>query len=300
MSDWNDSGMNTTKCEVLLKTLEFGNITRAAEALGYTQSAVSRAIAALEREWDLPLLARNRDGVVLSTQGAEVLPYIQALCNAQRALETQVAELHGLTRGTLRVGTFTSISINWLPKIIKDFLAIYPGIRFELVSKWEYAQVAEQIRRGEVDCGFLDLPTHPALEAVFLRRDRLLAVLPPDHPLAGAPCYPMARFAQDPYICIAEEQDTDISRIFQEEGLRPNVQYTVNDDFAVLAMVEQGLGVSILHEPVLQDSGRRFSAIPLEHPRVCDIGLAVRRGETASPLVRRFVEFVLQWTGGEP
>ena len=52
MSDWNDSGMNTTKCEVLLKTLEFGNITRAAEALGYTQSAVSRAIAALEREWD--------------------------------------------------------------------------------------------------------------------------------------------------------------------------------------------------------------------------------------------------------
>lgn len=294
--------MNTTKYEVLLKTLELGSITRAAEALGYTQSAVSRTIAAMEREWDLPLLTRNRGGVVLSAQGAELLPYIQTLTNAQRALEIQVSELHGLTRGTLRVGVVSSVAVHWLPTIIKEFLALYPGIRFELDSKWEYAEVAELVRRGEMDCGFLDLPAHESLEAVFLRRDRLLAVLPPDHPLAGAPYYPMARFTQDPYIHILEKRDTDISRIFQEEGLHPNIQYTVNDDFAVLAMVEQGLGVSILHEPLLERSGRRFSAIPLERPRICDIGLAIRRGESISPLVRRFVDFVVQWTGahGQP
>ncbi|MFR8332618.1 MAG: LysR family transcriptional regulator [Oscillospiraceae bacterium] len=61
--------MNTTKCQILLKAVELGSITRAAEALGYTQSAVSRAVADLEREWDMALLTRNRSGVVLTLPG---------------------------------------------------------------------------------------------------------------------------------------------------------------------------------------------------------------------------------------
>ena len=67
-------------------------------------------IADLEREWDMELLTRSRTGVVLSSSGAALLPYVQAVCNAGRELEEQVAELHGLTRGTLRVATFASVS----------------------------------------------------------------------------------------------------------------------------------------------------------------------------------------------
>lgn len=92
--------VNLNKYQILLKTVELGSITRAAEALGYTQSAVSRVIADLEREWDMELLTRSRTGVVLSSSGAALLPYVQAVCNAGRELEEQVAELHGLTRGT--------------------------------------------------------------------------------------------------------------------------------------------------------------------------------------------------------
>ena len=91
--------MNTTKCHIFLKAVELGSITRAAEDMGYTQSAVSRSVADLEREWDVNLLTRNKDGVLLSAQGETLLPYIQALCNAERTLETQVSELHGLTKG---------------------------------------------------------------------------------------------------------------------------------------------------------------------------------------------------------
>lgn len=287
--------MNTIKYKILLKAVELGSITRAAEDMGYTQSAVSRSIADLEREWDVTLLTRNKDGVVLSAQGESLLPYIQSLCNAQRTLESQVSALHGLTSGTLRVGTFTSVSIHWLPSIMKEFLSLYPGIRFDLISKWEFAEVEEVVRRGQVDCGFLALPAGDALETVFLRRDRLLAVLPRSHPLAHADCYPIARFAQDPYIRIQEQWDMEISRIFQEENLRPNIQYTVNDDFAILSMVEQGLGISLLPEMVVRGSQRDLAALPLERPRYREIGLAVRRGGTISPLTRRFRDFVLQW-----
>lgn len=287
--------MNTVKCQILLKAVELGSITRAAEDMGYTQSAVSRSIADLEREWDVTLLTRNKDGVLLTAQGASLLPDIQALCNAQRTLETQVSALHGLTSGTLRVGTFTSVSIHWLPGIVKEFLVLYPGIRFDLVSKWEFTEVEELVRRGQVDCGFLALPAGEALDTSFLRRDRLVAVLPQDHPMAKAPCYPMARLTQDPFIRIQEHWDMEFSRIFQDEGLRPNIRYTVNDDFAILAMVEQGLGISILPEMVVRGSNRHVTAIPLEHPRYREIGLAVRRGGAVSPLTCRFRDFVLQW-----
>ena len=139
--------VNLNKYQILLKTVELGSITRAAEALGYTQSAVSRVIADLEREWDMELLTRSRTGVVLSSSGAALLPYVQAVCNAGRELEEQVAELHGLTRGTLRVATFASVSIHWLPAIMKEFLGRYPGIQFDLVSNWEFAEVEDLLRQ---------------------------------------------------------------------------------------------------------------------------------------------------------
>ena len=291
--------MNTAKCQVLLKTAELGSFTRAAEALGYTQSAVSRAIADLEREWDLPLLARSREGALLTSQGEALLPQIRALCNAERGLESQVAALHGLTQGTLRVGTFNSVSVHWLPAIMKKFLTRYPGIRFELVCKWEFAEVEDLVRRGAVDCGFLGLPTGPGLKAIPLFQDQFLVALPPDHPLDGAPCYPFARFLEDPYIAIPEDRDLEIEPIFQEAGLRPRLQYTVNDDMAILAMVEQGLGVSIRSELVLQDSGRHFAAIPLERPHFRQIGLALPKGTTPSALTERFAACVQEWVDGE-
>lgn len=288
--------MNTIKCKIFLKAVELGSITRAAEDMGYTQSAVSRSIADLEREWDASLLTRGKDGVLPTTQGETLMPYIQALCNAERALETQVAEMRGLTRGLLRVGTFTSVSIHWLPGIMKGFLDRYPGIQFELLSKWEFTEVEELVRRGQADCGFLGLPAGDGLEVEFLRRDRMLAVLPKSHPLADAPFYPMARFAEDPFILIRERWDMEIDRIFQQEkGLRPNIQYALSDDFAILAMVEQGLGVSILSEMVVTSSSRQVAAIPLERPRFREIGLAVRKGESLSPLARRFREYVHEW-----
>lgn len=289
--------MDQNKYRVFLKTVELGSITRAAEALGYTQSAVSRVVADLEREWGLELLTRGRSGVELTSQGAVLAPYLRGVCNAEKELEEQVAELHGLTRGTLRVGTFASVSIHWLPAIIKEFLTLYPGIRFELESKWEFAEVEDLLRRGQVDCGFLGLPVGPGLDTFPLWRDELLAVLPPDHPLAGAPFYPMERFAQDPYIDTPEERDLEIGLIFQEEGIRPNLRYTVNDDFATLAMVEQGLGVSIRPELVLRNTGRRFAAIPLERPRYRDIVLAVRSGRPPSPLTARFLSCVREAVG---
>ena len=113
MKKWNgDEEMGISKYQAFLKTVELGSITRAAEELGYTQSAVSRMIADLETEWAVSLLVRGRGGVALSPAGAELLPDIRTVCNAQRELTERIGALHGLTRGTIRIGTITSISVH--------------------------------------------------------------------------------------------------------------------------------------------------------------------------------------------
>mgnify|MGYP000850889592 FL=1 len=287
--------MNHLKYAALLKTAELGSITRAAEALGYTQSAISRTIAELEREFDLPLLTRNRSGAVLTAEGALLLPYLQQVCNACRAVKEQVGELHGLTKGELRVGTLTSISVHWLPEIMRTFLAQYPGIRFQLMSSMEYTQIEDWIEKGRVDCGFVGLPAKESLKTVPLKRDRMLALLPPGHSLAGAAAYPLSAFASEPFIRLAEGRDTEITDIFRLYGIQPNIAYSVNDDYAIIAMVERGLGVSLLPELVLQRTPYRIVAKPLDPPQFRDIALAFRAVRDASPLVRRFVKHVETW-----
>ncbi len=244
--------METGKYRALLRTAELGSITRAAEDLGYTQSAVSRIISDLEQEWGVALLIRGRSGVALTAAGEALLPGLRAVCNAERELQEEVAELHGLTRGTIRVGTFNSISVHWLPRLMKSFLEKYPAIRFEILTHIEYREIEDWVASGHVDCGFISLPCALDLDTVFLRRDRHMAVLPADHPLAGAECYPIDRFSQDPYIKLEDDRDREVIQIFEHCGVKPNLQYLVNDDYAAISMVESGLGVSVLTELVLR------------------------------------------------
>lgn len=290
--------MEDQKYLAFLKTAELSSITRAAEALGYTQSAVSRTIAELERKFDLPLLTRNRSGTVLTSEGAQLLPYLQEVCNAYRAVEEQVSELHGLAKGELRVGMTTSISVHWMPELMETFLSQYPNIRFQLHISMEYAEIEEWIEKGRVDCGFVALPVKRELETVFLRRDPWQVLLPPEHPLAHADAYPITAFASDPFIKLAEGRDTEIAEIFRRCGVpQPNAAYTVNDDYAIIAMVERGLGVSLLPELLLRRTPYHIALKPLEPAQFRDIALACRGRHDASPLVRRFITHVTDWAG---
>lgn len=291
--------MDVGKYEAFLRVAELGNLTRAAEELGYTQSAVSRIVADLEQAWGVRLLIRSRTGVALTTAGEDLLPRLRAVCAAQRELEQQVGQLHGLTFGTVRVGTFASTSVHWLPRIMKSFLARYPDIRFEVVTHIEYRQIEDMIVSGRVDCGFIALPVVQDLETIFLSRDMHMAVLPEDHPLAGAKSYPVARFAQDPFIKLEDDRDREIVDVMERCHVRPNLRYQVNDDYAAMSMVESGLGVSALTELVLRRTPYRVVTLPLDPPQFRDIGLAARSFRGLSPAAARFVEYVKEWVKQE-
>lgn len=282
---------NLLKYLAFVRTVECGSFTKAAEALDYSQSAVSRMIRDLELECGLPLLERSRAGVKLTAEGALLLPYARDLCEQYRRFQTQVDELTGLQSGFLRIGTISSIATHWLPNVIRRFRADYPNIDYELVLG-HYAEIEQWLGDGRVDCGFLRLPTRQAFETTPLAEDPLFAVLPQTHPLASLAREPLEALCEEPFLLLEKEEKAEISELFARHNLTPHVKLRTVDDYAVMSMVESGLGLSILPGLILRRIPYKIAIRPLTVPASRTLGLALRKEARAPLAVRRFLEYL--------
>lgn len=148
---------NIQKYQAFVEVADAGSFTKAAETLAYSQSGISHMVSDLERDWGVALFERSRRGVVLTGDGARLLPEARALCESFRALEATVDEVRGLETGLIRIGVFPSVAAHWIPRIIKRFSADYPGIDYKL-RVGDYTEIEEWIADGTVDCGFVLLP----------------------------------------------------------------------------------------------------------------------------------------------
>lgn len=279
------------KYEAFLKTAELGSISRAAAYLNYSQSGLSRAIASLEQEFGFALLIRGKQGVRLTANGARVLELIRALVNDAQALRQTVDDINGLVTGVIRVGTFTSVTTSWLPRLIDGFSSRYPRIEFRLRGG-DYEQIGNWLEHGEIDCGFLSAPAPDGLSFLPLLRDPMLAVLPPQHPLAGCETVCVEALANEDFISLDPGGDIDLRRLFAALPGKPRVKYTLHDDLSIVAMVAAGQGVSIL--PTLVLRGLHTAAVlrPLEPPGYRILGVASRQRRYISPAVSRFLDYL--------
>ena len=283
--------INLQKYLSFIKVVEYGSFTKAAEMLNYTQSGISRMISDLEKEWGVSLLERGKGGVRLTGDGIKILPYARQLCTDFDRLRTQVDEINGLKSGFIRIGTISSVTTHWLPNIIKAFQKDYPYIDFEFLLG-DYGEIEEWINTGRVDCGFLILPTATQLETIFLKRDRLLAVIPENHPLAECEKFPSAQLEQEPFLLLEKGGRSDVTDMLKKYGISPNVRFTLWDDYAVMSMVESGLGISVLPELILKRAPYNILIKELDVPAWRDIGFAFRDGKTASAAMKKFMEYL--------
>ena len=283
--------MNMQNYIAFFKTVECGSFTKASEVLGYSQSAISRMIADLESEWDVTLLERSKGGVRLTSDGLRLLPHARALCRTFDDLQRQAEELSDLESGLIRIGTFSSVATHWLPNIIREFQKDYPNIEYELLLG-DYKEIETWIHTGRVDCGFLRLPTHPDFDTIFLERDPFLAILPQGHPLAHLDPFPLEALCREPFMLLEKGAKAEVIPIFRENGLQPDIRFTTWDDYAVMSMVENGLGLSILPRLILRRVPYRILKRELEVPVFRDIGLALRDREAAPLSVKRFLDYL--------
>lgn len=283
--------MNIQKYMAFIKTVECGSFTKAAEALCYSQSGVSRMINDLEKEWNVTLLERKHDGVILTSDGIQLLPFAKSVCSEYQNLQVQVDELNGLQSGLIRIGTFSSVATHWLPKIIKEFQKSYPNVNYELLLG-DYDEIENWIAEGRVDCGFIRLPTNPDFETIFLEQDKLLVVLPEEHYLANCERFPASALVNDPFMLLKKGAKADTAKLFEDLNITPKIHFTTWDDYAIMSMVESGLGISILPQLILKRAPYRIVAKELEIPAYRKIGLALRDKKTASSAVKKFIDYL--------
>lgn len=283
--------MNIQKYKIFLKVVEQGSFTRAAEVLNYTQSGISRIVQDLEEEWQLSLLERSKAGVELTSDGMKLLPVIKIICHQHDLLMTQVDELRNLESGLIRIGTFSSVATHWLPPMIKRFRNEYPKIEFELLLG-DYQEIEEWINDGRVDFGFLRLPTNKNFEHQLVEEDRLLAVLPKGHPLTEKERISIQDMTIYPFMLLEKGTNRDIIELFKKYQLTPQVFFTTWDDFSIMSMVENGLGISILPELILKRSPYKLELRELDVPEFRRIGLAMRNRKSLSLAAARFLSYL--------
>jgi DNA-binding transcriptional LysR family regulator len=286
--------METKKLEVFAKTVELSSLTRAANALGLTQSAVSHIIAGLESELGCPLLVRTRAGARLTPEGETLFPHIAELLDSAARLKSAAEDLRGVVSGEIRIGTFTSVATHWLPAMMKQFGREYPGVSFRLFDG-DYHDVDGWLSGGSVDVGFVSLSAETKFECVPLYEDRLLAVLPVGHPLAALGVCPIASIAGEPFISLLGSSDHDARRVLERAGVKPDIKFTTKDDYAIIAMVRQGLGVSILPELLLRGHEDGVEVREIDPPASRTVALAFASGGKAGTAARRFAEVAEEW-----
>ncbi len=282
---------NILKYMAFVKTVETGSFTRAAESLHYAQSSVSKMIADLEKEWNLVLLERDRNGVHLTTSGEQLLPFARMLIEDYRRLESRVLAINGIETGMIRIGTFSSVAIHWLPNIFAEFQKDFPGMEYEMLMG-DYEEVERWIEEGRVDCGFLRLPAGSAFDTISLKKDEYLAVLPKGHPLCEQKEIDIHQLEGQPFLLLEHGGRTEVSELLEKSRVHPKIRFTTWEDYAIMAMAEKGLGIGILPELILQRIPYEIEIRRLKEPYYRDIGIAVKDRTRLSPAMEKFMEYL--------
>ncbi|MCK8617387.1 LysR family transcriptional regulator [Fructobacillus sp. M158] len=278
---------------VLETIIQMKSFTKAAEVLGYTQSSVSQMVAGLEKEFGIQILRRSRTGVSLTAEGQAIYPHMVQTLRQYQALQERAASLKGLKTGTVRIGAITSVSCYWLPDLFKKFKERYPNIEFVL-QQGDYGMILDWLKRGEIDFGLMTAEYGEGFNKVVLHQTEMKAFLPSKHPLAKEDRIQIDELAADPFILVEGGGYSEPLAAFEKAGVQPNVRYRIQDDYTIMAMVEAGLGVSILSE--LVDSRTDFDLVAKSiEPKVMRPVSIVYRDKATLPIASQyFIDFLVQ------
>ena len=279
-----------------VRTVEKGSFTRAAQELNYAQSSVSKMVADLESECGMTLLERGKSGVRLTSAGEQLIPFFRKLLNDQRELEGQLGRMNGIETGLVRIGTFSSVAINWLPDIFARLREDYPGIEYEMLLG-DYAEVERWIGEGRVDCGFLRLPTLPGFDAVPLMQDEYKLIMPIGHPLTEKETVAIEELEGLPFLLLEHGGRTEVTELLERYDVHPDIRFTTWEDFAIMAMAEKRLGVGILPDMILRRIPYKIEVRSLREPYYRSIGIAMKSRAHTTPAVGRFVEYLFSYLG---
>lgn len=286
--------MTLKQIKAFCYAVEEGTLTKGAEKLEVTQSNLTHLILDLEEELGFKIMVRNKAGVSLTEEGRRIFPIVKELLDREKELTKVALKIKGESSSRINVGTFTSVAVNWLPQIMKEFKKQFPEVEFSLTDGG-YGDILSGIETGSIDIGFVCLPIKSKVKCYPLYKDRILAVLPKGHKYANLERVPVEIFSEESVISLGEKTDLDSRNVFETAGIIPNIKYRTTDDYAMISMVENGLGICLEPELILLNHTQDVVIKETVPPSFRTIAIAVPYEKQANPYVIKFAEFIENW-----
>jgi DNA-binding transcriptional LysR family regulator len=245
--------LNLVRLRVLAEVVNRGSFSAAADALSYTQSAVSQAVARLESETGAELVVRDRRGVRPTAAGATLLEHAEAIFAQVQAAEDELAAVLGIRGGRLRVASFPSAGATLMPAAVATFRDRHPDVALTL-AEGEPEEITPRLRAGEFDLALLFKfpgvrePAGEGLRAVTLLEDPMHVVLPVDHALAAAPALALVDLADEDWVQTSASSACarHVVRLCTAAGFEPHVTFESDDYETVQGLVAAGVGVALI------------------------------------------------------
>ena len=285
--------MTITQLQIFVEVAQTKSFTKAARNISLTQSAVSHAIANLETEFGLTLFLRSKTCVSLTAAGEKVYKYARNVVRDVEAMHQEMSNMKGVIKGKIRVGVFPSVAASLMPGINTMFHQAYPGIEIVLFEGTDF-EVMEWIQSGTVDTGFVTLPNE-TFDTTYIIQDEFRFLIPSGHGLAQCASIDISQVASEPFIMSLGGCELFIREFFAENDLSPNVKYKVRDMATLIAMVREGLGISIAPTLSLPPKIENFVALSFKKPVYRKLALATRGNQDKLPVVEEFIEKIRSW-----
>ena len=282
--------MDILKCKAFVTSVDEGSFTAAGRIMGYTPSGISQLVSAMESEFGFALLVRKSNGVVPTRQGEYIYPLIQEYIDKETAIYQAATELSGMYKGNVMIATYASTAAHTLPSIIKDFTDMHPSINIQ-IEEGTKNRIEKMVSAGKADLSFSTRLSNQSYTWIPFAKDRMVAVLPKDHPDAGRDAYPIKNCRKENLIMPSEGDDADVRALMKEHGIVPNIRLTTLENFTAINMVEKGLGIGIMNEGITRYWQTGTVILPLDPPSEIEIGITVPNLDTAAPAVKEFVSF---------
>lgn len=265
--------------ETFMAVVEQGGFTAASRRLGLSQPAVSRAIAALERDLGLPLLVRRREGLSLTEAGVIALKHAREAVRHLTLMRTEVAALAGDVTGTLILASLPSVTAALVAPQLRVFTERHPAVKIRQLEGSE-REVLDWLDQGAAEAGVVSLPVK-GIESAVLGEQEMVAVVPADHRLASWSEVGYAELAKEPFVLGTGGCSDVYTPIARECGVEFDVAFEAREMTSVLEIVRAGLGVSILPSAGMSALFDGVVALPLMPTTVRRLGVAVSAGASA-------------------
>ncbi len=285
--------MEIRKYEAFLKSVDLGSFTAAAEELKYTTAGISHMVESIEAELGFPLLRRGRSGVSLTRYGEALIDDIRHLVQCAQHLTEQADALKGLVTGRVVIGAYYSISSNWLPGVFCKFAEQYPEVQIEL-REGGHQLLNQWMADGQLDLMLTSFDKELGHCWLPLRKDRMVAVLPPFHPLAERKELSLEDCMPYDLIMPARGRDYDVTGLLRDRFSSLRIRLTTIENYSALAMVEQGLGISIMNELITLRQDQNVVKVPLTDAEDIVLGIYLPSLASASLPARRLLRLLLE------